>query len=61
MNWLTLLGLLLTAAIGVWRFFASQARRQRQRAEEAAALGEEGFREHDASKITAAFDRLRRP
>ena len=61
MSWLTVLGLLLTAGIGVWRFVAGKARRTRQRAEAAGQMGQEGIEAKDPSRITASLDRLNRP
>ena len=61
MGVLKVLGLLLLAAIGVWKFFSGRASRQRDRATAAQALFDEGMAAHDASKIVAAFNRVNRP
>jgi len=57
--WATI-GAALTAAIGIWRFFSSKNRKKRQAADKADQMLKEGIKEGDTSKITAAWDRIRR-
>ena len=60
MNLWTTLGLLLTAAIGIWRFVKRLRSQKRKQAEEARKQFEEGIKNADASSITSALDRLNR-
>lgn len=58
--WLTVIGSLLACVIGLWKFFGRKAEERRQVIQAAKKQIEEGIEEHDNSKISAGFDRIRR-
>ena len=60
MTWLTVVGLVLSCVIGVWRFFKRIKSERRKVADEAKKQLKEGLDNSDTSRITSSFDRMRR-
>jgi len=60
MNVITIVGLILSCAIGIWKFVGRLKSNQRKRAKEAKEMMDEGIKNNDPSGITSAFDRVRR-
>lgn len=57
-QWLTVIGLLLTSAIGIWRFVKKLRNEKKKRAEEAKKMYQEALKSNDISKLNAAIARL---
>ena len=60
MNLWGVLGLFLTAGIGIWKFWRHFSDEKRKRAEAAQKIIEGGIKSGDTSSITSALDRLNR-
>jgi len=54
------IGALLSLALGIWRWVKRMKREERRIADECKKELDEGIKNNDPSRITAAFDRMRR-
>ena len=60
MNILAIVGMVLTCAIGIWKFVGRLKSQERKQAQKAKEILDEGIKNNDPSSITAGFDRMRR-